>query len=61
MKKQATVVEQIDFNKLRRDLQTLMEEVDRRLASEFDAFSPTLTAETVLRSIEATRGAFRLN
>lgn len=25
MKKQATAVEQIDFNKLRRDLQTLME------------------------------------
>ncbi len=42
MKKQATVPEQIDFNKLRSDLQTLMEEVDRRLASEFDAFSPTM-------------------
>jgi hypothetical protein len=42
MKKQATVVEQIDFNKLRRDLRTLMEEVDLRLASEFDAFSPTM-------------------
>ena len=42
MKKQATAVEHIDFSKLRRDLQTLMEEVDRRLASEFDAFSPTM-------------------
>jgi hypothetical protein len=42
MKEQAIGVEQIDFNKLRRDLQTLMEEVDRRLASEFDAFSPRM-------------------
>jgi hypothetical protein len=42
MKEQETAVEQIDFNKLRRDLQTLMEEVDRRLTSEFDAFSPTM-------------------
>jgi hypothetical protein len=42
MKKQVTAVEQIDFNRLRRDLQTLMEEVDRRLASEFDAFSPAM-------------------
>lgn len=42
MEKQVTIVEQIDFNKLRRDLRTLMEEVDRRLASEFDAFSPTM-------------------
>ena len=40
MKKQATTVEQIDFNRLRRDLKKLMEEVDLRLASEFDAFSP---------------------
>ena len=38
MKKAEPLVERIDFNKLRRDLQTLMEEVDRRLASEFDAF-----------------------
>jgi hypothetical protein len=42
MKKQATAVEEIDLNKLRRDLQTLMEEIDRRLASEFDAFSPAM-------------------
>jgi hypothetical protein len=61
MKKQATAVEQIDFNKLRRDLQTLMEEVDRRLASEFDAFSPTMwrrlqqTVDSVILEISAVR------
>jgi hypothetical protein len=61
MKKQATAVEQIDFNKLRRDLQTLMEEVDRRLASEFDAFSPTMwkrlqrTVDGVILEISAVR------
>ena len=61
MKKQETAVEQIDFNKLRRDLQTLMEEVDRRLASEFDAFSPTMwkrlqrTVDGVILEISAVR------
>lgn len=61
MKKQATAVEQIDFNKLRRNLQTLMEEVDRRLASEFDAFSPTMwkrlqqTVDSVILEISAVR------
>ena len=61
MKKQATTVEQINFNKLRRDLQILMEEVDRRLASEFDAFSPTMwkrlqrTVDSVIREISAVR------
>jgi hypothetical protein len=61
MKKQATTVEQIDFNKLRRNLQTLMEEVDRRLASEFDAFSPTMwkrlqrTVDSVILEISAVR------
>jgi hypothetical protein len=53
--------EQIDFNKLRRDLQTLMEEVDRRLASEFDAFSPRMwkrlqhTVDNVIHEISAVR------
>jgi hypothetical protein len=61
MQKQETAVEQIDFNKLRRDLQTLMEEVDRRLASEFDAFSPTMwkrlqrTVDGVILEISAVR------
>jgi hypothetical protein len=61
MKKQTTAVEQIDFNKLRRDLQTLMEEVDRRLASEFDAFSPTMwkrlqrAVDSVILEISAVR------
>ena len=61
MKKQETAVEQIDFNKLRRDLQTLMEEVDCRLASEFDAFSPTMwnrlqrTVDGVILEISAAR------
>ena len=61
MKKQATTVEQINFNKLRRDLQTLMEEVDRRLASEFDAFSPTMwkrlqrAVDSVILEISAVR------
>src|ERR1700688_2485072 len=32
----------IDFNKLRRNLKELMEEVDAQLASEFDAFSPAM-------------------
>lgn len=65
MQKQETAVEQIDFNKLRRDLQTLMEEVDRRLASEFDAFSPTMwkrlqrTVDGVILEISAVR--FALN
>jgi hypothetical protein len=60
-KKQSTATEQIDFNKLRRDLQTLMEEVDRRLASEFDAFSPTMwkrlqrTVDSVILEISAVR------
>lgn len=59
--KQPTAVEQIDFNKLRRNLQTLMEEVDRRLASEFDAFSPTMwkrlqqTVNNVIVEISAVR------
>jgi hypothetical protein len=61
MKEQATVVEQIDFNKLRRDLRTLMEEVDNRLASEFDAFSPTMwkrlqySVNSVILEISAVR------
>jgi len=61
MKRKATSVNQIDFNKLRRDLQTLMEEVDRRLASEFDAFSPTMwkrlqhTVNSVILEISAVR------
>jgi hypothetical protein len=61
MKKQKTAVEQIDFNKLRRDLQTLMEEVDRRLTSEFDAFSPTMwkrlqrAVDRVILEISAVR------
>jgi hypothetical protein len=61
MKEQATVVEQIDFTKLRRDLRTLMEEVDRRLASEFDAFSPTMwkrlqhSVNSVILEISAVR------
>jgi len=61
MKKQAIAVEQIDFNRLRRDLQTLMEEVDRRLASEFDAFSPTMwqrlqrAVDRVILEISAVR------
>jgi hypothetical protein len=58
---QAAAVEQIDFNKLRRNLQTLMEQVDRRLASEFDAFSPTMwkrlqsTVDSVILEISAVR------
>jgi len=61
VKKQVAAVEQIDFNRLRRDLQTLMEEVDRRLASEFDAFSPTMwkrlqrTVDSVILEISAVR------
>ena len=61
MKEQATAMEQIDFKKLRRDLQTLMDEVDRRLASEFDAFSPTMwkrlqrTVDSVILEISAVR------
>jgi hypothetical protein len=61
MKKQETAVEQINFNKLRRDLQTLMDEVDRRLASEFDAFSPTMwkrlqrAVDRVILEISAVR------
>jgi hypothetical protein len=61
MKNQKTAVEHIDFTKLRRDLQTLMEEVDRRLASEFDAFSPTMwerlqhTVNSVILEISAVR------
>ena len=54
-------MEQIDFNKLRRNLQTLMAEVDRRLASEFDAFSPTMwkrlqrAVDSVILEISAVR------
>lgn len=65
MKKQAIAAEQIDFNKLRRDLKTLMEEVDRRLTSEFDAFSPAMwkrlqrTVDSVILEISAVR--FALN
>lgn len=61
MKKQATTVEQIDFNRLRRDLRTLMDEVDRRLASEFDAFSPAMwkrlqrAVDSVILEISAVR------
>ena len=61
MRKQATTVEQINFNRLRRDLKTLMEEVDRRLTSEFDAFSPTmwkrlqLAVDSVILEISAVR------
>jgi plasmid maintenance system antidote protein VapI len=61
MKKQVAAVEQIDFNKLRRNLQTLMEEVDRRLVSEFDAFSPRMwkrlqrTVDSVILEISAVR------
>jgi hypothetical protein len=61
MKKQATEVEEIDFNRLRRDLQTLMEEVDRCFALEFDAFSPTMwkrlqrTVDGVILEISAVR------
>jgi hypothetical protein len=61
MKKAEPLVERIDFNKLRRDLQTLMEEVDRRLASEFDAFSPTMwkrlqrAVDRVILEISAVR------
>jgi hypothetical protein len=66
MKKQETTVEQIDFNKLRRDLQTLMEEVDRRLASEFE-FSPTMwnrlqhAVNRVILEISAVRLALNGN
>lgn len=61
MKKQATTVEQIDFNRLRRDLKKLMEEVDLRLASEFDAFSPAMwkrlqrAVNSVILEISAVR------
>ena len=49
MKKQGKqgkeLVEPIDFNKLRENLKTIMEEVDRRLESEYDAFSPKMWAK----------------
>jgi hypothetical protein len=54
-------VEPIDFKKLKRDLQTLMQEVDLRLASEFDAFSPFMwnrlrnTINAVILEISAVR------
>jgi hypothetical protein len=55
------LVEPIDFTKLRRNLRNLMEEVDRRLASEFDAFSPNMwfrlqrTVDSVITEIRALR------
>ena len=61
MKKQVTAVERIDFNRLRRDLKKLMEEVDRRLACEFDAFSPAMwkrlqrAVDSVILEISAVR------
>jgi hypothetical protein len=54
-------VEVIDFRKLRSNLKTLMEEVDRRLESEFDSFSPAMwgklhrTVDIVLLEIRAVR------
>ena len=41
-KKPAKLVEPIDFSKLRENLKTIMDEVDRRLESEYDAFSPKM-------------------
>ena len=55
------LVEPIDFNKLKRDLHILMQEVDLRLASEFDAFSPFMwnrlsnTVNAVITEITAVR------
>jgi hypothetical protein len=59
--KRKNLVEPIDFMKLKRDLQTLMQEVDLRLASEFDAFSPFMwnrlrnTVNAVIMEITAVR------
>ena len=59
--KHANLVEPIDFTKLKRDLQILMREVDLRLASEFDAFSPYMwnrlrnTVNAVIAEITAVR------
>jgi len=56
-----TLVEPIDFSKLKRDLRALMQEVDIRLTSEFDAFSPFMwnrlrnTVNAVLMEITAVR------
>jgi hypothetical protein len=55
------LVEVIDFRKLRTKLKTLMEEVDARLESEFDAFSPAMwgklnrTVDVVILEIRAVR------
>lgn len=59
--KPKNLVEPIDFKKLKRDLQTLMQEVDLRLASEYDAFSPFMwnrlrnTVNAVIMEITAVR------
>jgi hypothetical protein len=59
--KRKNLVEPIDFKKLKRDLQTLMQEVDLRLVCEFDAFSPFMwnrlrnTVNAVILEITAVR------
>lgn len=59
--KQPQLVQTIDFTKLRRDLRTLMKEVDLRLKSEFDSFSPNMwrrlqrTVDGVVVEINAVR------
>lgn len=61
MPKKTTLVEPIDFRKLRRNLSMLMKEVDFRLKSEFDSFSPNMwrrlqkTVDGVITEITAVR------
>ena len=47
------LAEPIDFCKLRTDLKELMEEVDSRLESEFDAYSPAMWSN-LQRAVDAT-------
>ena len=55
------LVEVIDFRKLRSKLKTIMEEVDARLESEYDAFSPHMwsklnsAVDSVILRIRAVR------
>jgi hypothetical protein len=53
MSKPTKLVEQINFTKLRHDLKELLEEVDLRLESEFDSFSPA-TWSHLQRSVDVT-------
>jgi plasmid maintenance system antidote protein VapI len=51
--KNMKLVEPIDFRKLRNNLKELMDEVDARLESEFDAFSPEMWSK-LQRTVDAT-------